>query len=646
MTKASAIVDTFDAANAALTYYGPATRTAGQLVMPMLANTRTDPESGNPLPTSAIQSTNLVDLGDSYVLVELVRVPTTLRSTVNLTVTEQTHSGFVSFEIVNGTIRAVRYVWDNPGLNATGWSAPYDPIAHRWLKIRSERGSIVWSTSFDGREWVDRAVLVAPFPVSTVRFTIAGYLHELADPGSDDGLDPGNLIIDNLNAPPPLPGTDPLTTIGSDGGAPNLAIDVLPSVGKFGTFTLNRSRLDGVELLGWGYGAQWSNIVCDVQQVQITRGSTGAVDPLDQVDAGTLAVVLTDTERRFDPTINADAIHPRTPIRVRAWAGNDPAHPLWSEVLFTGKINGDGIAVDYARTGPPTVTINASDLIGTLTRWESTGYPEPGTGAGDDLLDRVQRVLADAEQGIVAAGSDPYYTATLGPTILAKAWQAIEDAVTAELGRVWVTNRDTISVHARNSELTGPMRGTLSDWHGESVDSPEVHCCYVNPSVRYSPEQIVNRAIGGRRGSDAALDQLDAEDSQALYGVIALSETGLVLETTEQVSDWCSALLVGHTLPRVRVDRVTPYPTNAPEAWQAVVATDIGDRWHFRLHPEVGATVAQAIGVLGIEHTITPDAWETVWHTIRAPAPGENISGWFTLNVSTLNGGDVLAPFG
>jgi hypothetical protein len=78
-----------------------------------------------------------------------------------------------------------------------------------------------------------------------------------------------------------------------------------------------------------------------------------------------------------------------------------------------------------------------------------------------------------------------------------------------------------------------------------------------------------------------------------------------------------------------------------------VCSTDVGDRWLLRHHPEIGPEIARTVGVLGIEHEIAPDGWSVTFTTVPAPTPGdENPSGWFAVNVSELDGDDVLAPFG
>lgn len=650
--KAHQFVDTFDTQRADLWQYaGPATVASGRLVLPLI-EAGWDPAAngglGAEVPAASISAVP-VQLTGSRFVIEAVSVPTTARSSVSVTLADADEDNlgeFIEWSIEHGTLTALRYI---DQVTATGWSAPFDPIAHRWLSIRHEPGVIVWSTSPDGVGWTDRAQLMTTLGVDAMHLAVSAYLRELANPEDDDGLDPAPALFDNANNPPvSLMGDDPLTEIVSDGNAPNLAIDVSIIDDETSSLVLDESELDGYAVLGWGDNPNgWVNIVCDVTRVQISRGTTGNLGPLAQTEAGTCAVQLTDIERRIDPTINGDVIHPGTGVRVRAWGGSDPAAPDWSTVLFTGKVSGDGIAVAYARVDPPVVTFTATDLVGELVRWESIGYGDPGIGAGDTLLTRVGRVLTEVGiENAISIGSDAAYLATLAPTRLERGWGAVSDAVTAELGRVWVDSQNRMVVRGRGSQLTGPVRGTLSDWHGESVEGAEQHCCYVDPSVRYSPEQLVNRVIGGRSGTGVAAPvQLDDDVSRTRHGLRAVRETALALASDTQVAPWAGSLISSHTEPRVRVDRVTPAPWGAPEAWQAVCSTDIGDRWLFRYHPQLGPTVREAVGVLGIEHEIDAEGWSIVWHTAWAPAPGQNPSGWFMLDVSELEGGDVLAPF-
>jgi hypothetical protein len=320
----------------------------------------------------------------------------------------------------------------------------------------------------------------------------------------------------------------------------------------------------------------------------------------------------------------------------------------WDATLFTGEV--DELFAEYLPGLPATVTVTGSDLIAPLAAWEAEGLAGDGVGAGDDLLTRVERVLDEVDRGTVSPDSDAAFAATLNPTKLERGWETITAAADAELGRVWVDTENRLVVRGRNSQLTGPIRGTLSDVHGEAVEDP--HTCMSAAAVVHGVELLANRAVASRRlleaeDPDTAL-VLRREDtySQARYGVGSVDRRGqLELETDGQLGPWAEAMVVAGTRPELRVDSVTPSPTEddlteAMAQWPAVMSTRIGDRWRFRFHPLAGHVVDRTLGVLGVELELTPEAWSVTWTTTEAAS-----GAWFTLDVSELDGPDVLPPY-
>lgn len=555
------------------------------------------------------------------------------------------------------------WAWDRGGLRAgyrtagvTSWAVQltYDPLRHAWWRIRETNGLVLWDLSPDGITWtgVGFAARPAGLNLTTLRVTLrTGHwlTPSIEDP---DPAMPTRWHAVNVTPDPPL---DPATLPGE--GLPYLAVDVIPDV-LLGSFVVGESEVDGADLLAWTDIAEgsWLNVVCDVTGISLVRGAQRADGALQQPEAGTCTVGLQDTSRRFDPLANNDAVHPGTPLRVRAW-GYDALGVYWSAVLFTGAIDPDGLVVRYVPEGPPLVQVTASDLIADMARWSSEGRIPPGTGAGNNLLERAQLVLAEMglQPSTMALDVDSRgYAVTHPDTVLADPWGELLAARDAELGRLWIDRDNRLVVRTRGSALSGPVRGTMSDVHGDA-DEGTVHCCYIDPDARLDTQQSTNRAVAARRlpegdAGPATVFRVEDNLAAARWGWSVTERMDLEVQTDAQAAEWAEQLVAGTSQPQVRVDAVTPAPDPvdleaALGAWPAVCWTDLGDRWVFRYSPEQGPAVDRTLGVLGISVQATPDAWTVRLTTADAPTvtPG-NPSGWFVLDVSELDSGDVLAP--
>lgn len=452
--------------------------------------------------------------------------------------------------------------------------------------------------------------------------------------------------------------TPDVPTLISGDAMPNLAVDVIPEL-EAGTFLVDEDLVDGDSLLAWGDLDGWVNVVCDVTSVNISRGSSRLQGALTRAEAGQCTVTLSDTSRRFDPLVNADAIHQDTPVRVRAWA-YDTAGERWDATLFTGTIH--DLPVIYPRDEPPQVTLSASDLVADLSAWASAGRASH-VGAGDNLLQRAQRLINEtgADPGAVIHPDVDVtgYAATLPDAPLARPWEELTAAADAELGRVWVTADNRLVVRGRSSELSGPVRGTFSDVHGDA-DPDTPHCCVLDGGLvaTLGTEQMTNRAIAARRIPDTAptpkptpaVITWSSFPSGARWGWRVTERRSLEVSSDAETQAWVEYLVGRYSSPELRVDSIRPAPSpldvdSALEAWPAVCRTDIGDRWAVRYRPSLGPQLDRTVGVLGIEHTITPDGWDVTFHTVDAPnvSPG-NPEGFVLVDVSLLDTGDVLAP--
>jgi hypothetical protein len=520
-----------------------------------------------------------------------------------------------------------------------------DTQGARHLRISEDAGVVTWSTSPDGFTWETAGQWTSTLDLSAVRIALGCWYESVGDVGG------GAAEFDTLNMDPTA--GDMATVTGEDGD-PYLAVDVRPDV-VTGVFRVGTSMVGGPDRLAWSAqdAAPWVNVVCTVREMGYRRGASRQQGLLTRTEAGTGTVLLEDPAGQFDPNLNGGAIRKGTQARLRAW-GTGVDGERWDAVLFTGDV--DDLGVQYAPgEDAPLVTMTLVDLVAPLVGWESEGLDGDGAGAGDNLLQRAQRILTTVGRGEVSSASSSAYTATLAPTMLRQPWEELNRATEAELGRLWIDRHNRVQLRSRGSQPSGPVRGTLSDVHGDAPVG--VHGCVEDASI-VSSGDVLNRVLASRVKLEAEpeeppLTRRDDEQSQRLYGVATVNrERGLLLQTDAQVDAWAGALIVARTRPELRVEQVTPRPwaedlDSTLAQWPAVLQTDLGDRWLFTYHPPVGPPIVRGLAVLGIDVAATPDGWTVQWTTEPAPVPGaDNPGGWFIVGTSRVGGADLLAPYG
>jgi hypothetical protein len=540
------------------------------------------------------------------------------------------------------TLRAVRVV---AGVQTVVGAVQPDPQQARHLRISEDAGVVTWATSPDGFTWAPVGSWTTTLDLSAVRIALGCWYESVGDVGG------GVAEFDNLNADPTR---QDVPTITGEDGEPYLAVDVQPDV-VTGVFRVGTSRVGGPDRLAWSQqdAAPWVNVVCVVRSANYRRGATRQQGLLTRTEAGTGTVVLEDPAGQFDPNLNGGAIRKGTPARLRAW-GTGVEGERWDAVLFTGDV--DDLGVSYSPgEDAPLVAMTLVDLVGPLVGWESEGLDGDGAGAGDNLAQRAQRILTTVGRGEVSTASSGTYTATLAGTPLRQPWEELNRAAEAELGRLWIDRHNRLQLRSRGSQPSGPVRGTLSDVHGEAPVG--VHGCVADASI-VSSGDVVNRVLGSRVKLEAEpveppLIRRDDEQSARLYGVGSVNrERSLLLQTDAQVTAWAGALIVARTRPELRVESVTPRPSSEDldstlQQWPAVLRTDLGDRWLFTYHPPAGPPIVRGLAVLGIDVSATPDGWTVQWATEPAPVPGAgNPAGWFIVGTSQVGGPDLLAPYG
>lgn len=172
---------------------------------------------------SAFTSDNTYTLATSHAWVQVFPPAAGGAATeawAQLLITSSTSGTDVIFEVnavTNQLTMAVRVGFVDPGVT----TLPYDPVAHRWLRVGEAGGTLVWSTSADGLTWTARRSTAAPAWVSDADLEIQLITHR--DSGTPDFAE-----FDNFNV---IPSTAVFADLTDDFDAP--AVDTVKWPGNY-----------------------------------------------------------------------------------------------------------------------------------------------------------------------------------------------------------------------------------------------------------------------------------------------------------------------------------------------------------------------------------------------------------------------------
>jgi hypothetical protein len=138
---------------------------------------------------SGFMSATQHDLTDSYAHLELVRAPKAIAGLGCSFLAKTAANDFVYFFLEIGFLRCFQRVG---GVYTQLERVPYDPKAHRWLRLRERFGITYWETAPDGTTWT--IVLSKPNPI-VLTSVILQFEVGLEQPIPS----PGVIIVDNFN---------------------------------------------------------------------------------------------------------------------------------------------------------------------------------------------------------------------------------------------------------------------------------------------------------------------------------------------------------------------------------------------------------------------------------------------------------------
>lgn len=417
-----------------------------------------------------------------------------------------------------------------------------------------------------------------------------------------------------------------------------------------GQFVLDQSALDGPDVLG--PDERWIAIPgLRVLSIAIRRGGSDGIRPYD---AGECVVELDNASGDFDPDNPYGFYVTTTPdpeklltqgagLRVKINSTTDAA-------VFTGYIEEPAIRGHWAN---PTAVITATDLLANLGGIDVP--PQGGqTGTGDTSSVRAHWLLDQAgvptsKRSIAAAGRQ-----CLGTTGGGTVRTAIERVVSGEAGRFFVSRDGLVTLTWHDAEYT---KTSQLDFLNTDSTSPKYTSIETSPgivgvinqaTVKRIVPQVRNEETGQFEAGPELPDMGDVDgDSAALYGTRAVTAEVVLLNEADAAS-LAHFLAYRRSRPTPRLAQlvsVQPEAMTSIQA-QALLEIDLGDLITVTQHTIDGREI---LWVANIEN-IAIDHSSPATHVTFATSPSDTASvyggpGWFVLDVSALDGPDVLAPF-
>jgi hypothetical protein len=306
-----------------------------------------------------------------------------------------------------------------------------------------------------------------------------------------------------------------------------------------------------------------------------------------------------------------------------------------------------------------------------LSRLGHAAFP-PSDGferEGDTTEDRIDWLLQydpAFDDRTVSTTSRTLIGTKGGGTVLSN----LEDVVRAEWGRVYADRDNTLRITAHADEYAHTVVIYVSDSR-DSTGAPIYGSVYTETYPGMQPleasdltvepglEMVVNRAIltradttneqPGEESTERVDVKFTGEDDTSVerYGQRTYDSPTLLADD-DDAQEMADYLATRRSVPTPWLTSVT-IPMNGYDdtALQTAAELDLGDWLHVERVTPDGRSMSWRVSAEGIDHTITTGGG---WLLTVATAALDNAglfgsAGWFTVDTSMLDGGDVLGAF-
>ncbi|MFI0481747.1 hypothetical protein [Actinomadura sp. 9N215] len=390
-----------------------------------------------------------------------------------------------------------------------------------------------------------------------------------------------------------------------------------------------RGRLDTGTLGGAAPGPVWVDVTSWTRAVSIKRGASRVETPIIQYEAGTLAVTLDNSDRRFDPSNldgpYVDPINGTTQVTamraIRVMA-------TWADTtyeLFRGFV--DAWDVEWSNPSYSECTVTATDGFKVLSGIDRPAVPE--IGAGETTGARIARILDSAgwpsSDRTIAAGDSTVQATTLEGSALAE-MQKTADSEIGELyidagGRVVFRNRTALITDHRSTD----PQAVFGDGGGGELPYEDLFIS--TDDATFFNAVRVTRAGGTEQSvTDSA--------SQAVYYPRTFKPSeDLILVTDADALNYAQWILHVSRDPELRFVELTVNPRSDPATlFPHSLGRGLGDRITVIRRPPGGGTITRDQFIRGIAHEFSPKYWRTKW-TLQS---AEKFGSFFTLDHAEL----------
>ncbi len=324
-------------------------------------------------------------------------------------------------------------------------------------------------------------------------------------------------------------------------------------------------------------------------------------------DTATSTVILSDRDRRFDPTnlsgpyVTAGVTGVR-PWRSLRWSATykGVTYPVYA-----------GYAIAWEKTfveaqADGYVTVPCQDEFGHLNSFG--GVAVTPVGAGELAGPRVHRVLNNA--GHTGARAVDVGLNMMQATDLSQnAATELKLVADSEGGAVYVDADGTVVFRQQTALLEDPRSTTIQATFGDGLGpGSEIPCADVTPSYN---GDLTKNIVSFARVGGATQTVADAT-SRALYGDRRESRSDLVCSTDAQALTLAAYYLAQFKDPELLITKIQVKPRANPALmFPAVLGLKIRDLVRVNVRPIGGGTLTQDCHIIGISHTVTGADWIT-----------------------------------